>query len=102
MGFVCISRGGAMSGKARTSLFSLTVIAVLILSAIGPTIAYADDGTPPETTAPHTVDGDAEVSDGDTSQCDSDKGDGDNEKKKKKKKHRNKEARECNAGEDAG
>ena len=35
-----------MSGKARTSLFSLTVIAVLILSAIGPTIAYADDGAP--------------------------------------------------------
>ncbi|HJR82064.1 MAG TPA: right-handed parallel beta-helix repeat-containing protein [Anaerolineales bacterium] len=89
-----------MSGKVRTSLFSLTVIAVLILSAIGPTIAYADNGTPPETTAPQTSDGEPEVSDGDANQCDSDKEDGDKEKKKKKR-HRNREARECNAAEDA-
>lgn len=80
-----------MSGKARTSLFSLTVIAVLILSAIGPTIAYADDGTPPETTAAQTVD--SQAGDGNAGQCDN-KGDGENEKKKKKK-HRNRETRDC-------
>src|SRR5574341_1910278 len=36
-----------MSSKVRTFLLSLTVIAVLIFSAIGPTIVYADDGAPP-------------------------------------------------------
>jgi hypothetical protein len=90
-----------MSGKARTSLFSLTVIAVLILSAIGPTIAYADDGPPPETTAPHTIDSDNQAGEDDASQCDSDKGDGEKEKKNKKKKHRNKESGECNSGAEA-
>ena len=46
-----------MASKIRTSLLSLTVIAVLIFSAIGPTIAYADDGNPPDTTALDTIDG---------------------------------------------
>ncbi|HET9590201.1 MAG TPA: right-handed parallel beta-helix repeat-containing protein [Anaerolineales bacterium] len=48
-----------MSGKARTTFLSLTITAVLILSAIGPTIAYADDGTPPETAAPESGGGDS-------------------------------------------
>ena len=34
-----------MSGKTRTSLLSLTIIAVILFSALGPTIAYADGGT---------------------------------------------------------
>ena len=38
-----------MSGKTRTSLLSLTIIAVILFSAFGPTIAYADGGTTPET-----------------------------------------------------
>ncbi|HEX5809784.1 MAG TPA: right-handed parallel beta-helix repeat-containing protein [Anaerolineales bacterium] len=40
-----------MSGKTRTSLLSLTIIAVILFSAFGPTIAYADGGTTTETPA---------------------------------------------------
>src|SRR5687768_13985448 len=93
--------GGSMFSKIRTTLLSLAVIAVLIFSAIGPTIVYADDGKPPETTVPHTVDSDKESGDGDASQCDSDKGDADKDKKSKKKKNRNKDARECTSNEEA-
>jgi hypothetical protein len=34
-----------MTGKTRTLLLSLTIIAVIVFSAFGPTIAYADGGT---------------------------------------------------------
>ncbi|HSL44704.1 MAG TPA: hypothetical protein VK897_14805 [Anaerolineales bacterium] len=37
-----------MTGKTRTTLLSFTIIAVIIFSAFGPTIAYADGGTPTE------------------------------------------------------
>lgn len=40
-----------MSVKARTSLLSLTIIVVIVFSAFGPTIAYADGGTTPESPA---------------------------------------------------
>lgn len=40
-----------MSGKVRTSLLSLTIIAVIVFSAFGTTIAYADGGTTPESPA---------------------------------------------------
>ena len=83
-----------MFSKVRTSLLSLTVIAVLIFSAIGPTIVYADDGKPPETTTPETID----------SECSSDEGAGDKEggknKKRDKNKSGNKDSGECNS--DAG
>ena len=35
-----------MFGKTRASLLSFTIIAVIIFSAFGPTIAYADGETP--------------------------------------------------------
>jgi len=37
-----------MTGKTRSSLLSLAIIAVLIFGALSPTTAYADDGTPPD------------------------------------------------------
>jgi hypothetical protein len=40
-----------MSGKTRASLLSLTIIAVIVFSAFGPTIAYADGGTTTETSS---------------------------------------------------
>ena len=40
-----------MTGKTRTLLLSLTIIAVIVFSAFGPTIAYADGGTTEETPA---------------------------------------------------
>ncbi len=38
-----------MAGKARSSLLSFAIIAVLVFGAVCPTIAYADDSKPPET-----------------------------------------------------
>ena len=55
-----------MSSKIRTSLLSLAVIAVLLFSAIGPTIVYADDGAPPDTSTADTTGG------SDLSECSSD------------------------------
>jgi len=67
MGFLLVFfGGGAMSGKTRTSLLSLAVIAVLLFSAIGPTIVYADDGAPPDTSTADTTGG------SDSSECSSD------------------------------
>jgi len=79
-----------MLGKTRTSLLSLAVIAVLIFSAIGPTIVYADGDNPPTTTTDTIV----EQDDGDnhSGACDSDKEGGKNKKGKKNKsggKHSN-------------
>ena len=48
-----------MSSRTRTSLLSLTIIAVLIFSAIGPTIVYADDGTTSDTTTADTSGGES-------------------------------------------
>jgi hypothetical protein len=39
-----------MFEKARAFLLSLTIIAVLLFSAVGTTVVYADGGTPPDTT----------------------------------------------------
>jgi hypothetical protein len=50
----CVSEGGSMSGKTRASILSLTVIAVMLFSAVGPTIVYAD-GETPETTPTETT-----------------------------------------------
>ena len=36
-----------MAGKTRSSFLSLAIIAVLVLGALSPTIAYADDDKPP-------------------------------------------------------
>ena len=85
-----------MLGKTRTSLLSLAVIAVLIFSAIGPTIVYADDGQPPDTTAPHIVDQDDDSDNGDGIKCDSDKGAGKHHKKGNKNKSANKDSGKCN------
>lgn len=46
-----------MSIKVRSSLLSLVIIAVLFFSAIGPTIVYADGGTPTDTPTEPTADG---------------------------------------------
>ena len=40
-----------MFEKARAFLLSLTIIAVLVFSAVGTTVVYADGGTPTEETA---------------------------------------------------
>jgi hypothetical protein len=82
-----------MLGKTRTSLLSLAVIAVLIFSAIGPTIVYADDDQPPDTTTSEAIDGDHESDSSNAGQCDSDKGHAD--KKSKKNKSRAKNSSEC-------
>ncbi|HEX5943160.1 MAG TPA: hypothetical protein VFY66_12825, partial [Anaerolineales bacterium] len=37
-----------MFEKARAFLLSLTIIAVLVFSAVGTTVVYADGGTPPD------------------------------------------------------
>ena len=37
-----------MFDKARAFLLSLTIIAVLVFSAVGTTVVYADGGTPPD------------------------------------------------------
>ena len=58
-----------MSNKVRTSLLSLTVIAVLIFSAIGPTIVYADDDTPPDTTTTDTIVDESHSGDNDSGEC---------------------------------
>src|SRR5687768_3170065 len=56
-----------MSGKTHAAFLSLAIIAVLIFSAVGPTIAYADGespDTPVTETAPATDKGDGEPTDG--------------------------------------
>ena len=54
-----------MSIKVRSSLHSLVIIAVLIFSAMGTTIAYADGGSPPTETTTECA------SDGTTNECSS-------------------------------
>ncbi len=56
-----------MLGKARTSLLALTIIAVLVFSAVGPTVVYADGETPTDT-PPQTETSNDCTSDG-TSKC---------------------------------
>jgi len=93
-----------MSSKVRTSLLSLTVIAVLIFSAIGPTIVYADDDTPPDTTTTDTIVDESHSGDNDSSECHPDQEDGKN-KKNKKHKSRDKDSTSCSSdgtAEDAG
>lgn len=46
-----------MSGKTRSSLLSLAIIAVLIFGAFSPSIAYAQDGTPPPDSPPTEASG---------------------------------------------
>lgn len=46
--YFIVSKGGSMTGKTRSSLLSLAIITVLLLGALSPTTAYADDGTPPD------------------------------------------------------
>jgi hypothetical protein len=57
-----------MSIKVRSSLLSLVIIAVLIFSAIGPTIVYADGGTATDTPPTETTTNDC-ASDGTSSEC---------------------------------
>jgi hypothetical protein len=57
-----------MSIKVRSSLLSLVIIAVLIFSAIGPTIVYADGGTTTDTPPTETTTNDC-ASDGTSSEC---------------------------------
>ena len=57
-----------MSIKVRSSLLSLVIIAVLIFSAIGPTIVYADGGTTTDTPPTETTTNDC-TSDGTSSEC---------------------------------
>ena len=57
-----------MSIKVRSSLLSLVIIAVLIFSAIGPTIVYADGGTATDTPPTETTTNDC-TSDGTSSEC---------------------------------
>ena len=57
-----------MSIKVRSSLLSLVIIAVLIFSAIGPTIVYADGGTATDTPPTETTTNDC-ASDGTSSKC---------------------------------
>lgn len=64
-----------MSGKTRTSLLSLTVILVLILSAIGPTIVYADDGSGTGTPTPEASSGECDPDDIEDGECNSDEND---------------------------
>jgi hypothetical protein len=93
--------GGSMFGKIRTTLFSLTVIAVLIFSAIGPTIVYADDGTPPDATAPHTIDSNDDADKDNADKCDSNNKEGKNKDKKgKKNKSGGKHSNKCNSDEE--
>ena len=54
-----------MSNKVRSSLHSLVIIAVLIFSAMGTTIAYADGGSPPTDTTTECA------SDGTSNECSS-------------------------------
>ena len=84
-----------MSSKVRTSLLSLTVIAVLIFSAIGPTIVYADDNKPPDTTTTDTIDSDHDSDGINTAECHSDKGHANKKGKKNKSGHKNSSA--CSA-----
>src|SRR5215212_8125494 len=57
-----------MSIKVRSSLLSLVIIAVLIFSAIGPTIVYADGGTSTDTPPTETTTNDC-ASDGASGEC---------------------------------
>src|SRR5215213_4894168 len=57
-----------MSIKVRSSLLSLVIIAVLIFSAIGPTIVYADGGTATDTPPTETTTNDC-ASDGASGEC---------------------------------
>jgi hypothetical protein len=56
--YVFSQRGGSMFEKARAFLLSLTIIAVLVFSAVGTTVVYADGGTPPEAPATEEPTGD--------------------------------------------
>ena len=60
-----------MSIKVRSSLHSLVIIAVLIFSAAGTTIAYADGGTSTDTPPTETTTNEC-ASDGTSSKCPSD------------------------------
>jgi parallel beta helix pectate lyase-like protein len=60
-----------MSIKVRSSLHSLVIIAVLIFSAAGTTIAYADGGTSKDTPPTETTTSEC-ASDGTSSKCPSD------------------------------
>ncbi len=44
-----------MSGKTRSLLLSLTILAVILFSVVGPTIVYADGDPPPTTTTTDTT-----------------------------------------------
>jgi len=44
-----------MTGKTRTLLLSLTIIAVIVFSAFGTTTVYADEGPPPDTEPTETT-----------------------------------------------
>jgi hypothetical protein len=48
-----------MFDKARAFLLSLTIIAVLVFSAVGTTVVYADGGTPPDSPPAETDSGDS-------------------------------------------
>ena len=87
-----------MFSKIRTTLLSLAVIAVMIFSAVGPTIVYADDGTPPDATAPHTID--SESDNGDADKCDSNKEGKNKDKKGKKNKSGGKHSNKCSSNEE--
>jgi len=86
-----------MFSKTRASLLSLTVIAVLIFSAIGPTIVYADDSQPPDTTAPQTIDNNNDSDKADTAKCDSNKEGKNKDKKGKKNKSGHKDSNICSS-----
>ena len=49
-----------MFDKARAFLLSLTIIAVLLFSAVGTTVVYADGGTPPDAPPAETSGGETE------------------------------------------
>jgi len=89
--------GGSMFSKTRASLLSLTVIAVLIFSAIGPTIVYADDSQPPDTTAPQTIDNNNDSDKTDTAKCDSNKEGKNKDKKGKRNKSGHKDSNICSS-----
>ena len=84
-----------MFSKIRTTLLSLAVIAVMIFSAVGPTIVYADDGAPPDATAPHTID--SESDNGGADKCDSNKEGKNKDKKGKKNKSGGKHSNKCSS-----
>ena len=90
--------GGSMFSKTRASILSLTVIAVLIFSAIGPTIVYADDDAPPDTSSAATIDSNPESDSSNAGVCHSDKNPA--EKKGKKNKSGGKHSNKCNTGEE--